>query len=233
MTEQTEAAQAHHFQAPRAVGVCLCSMRWPNKWAVPLAVGSERLCEGGRRRARATCPPFAKPSITATGTPAHLARDGLTGNCAMSQGGEGEEGRMLPPERKGRLRRSPQERQSNFNVEALGPDLDAQHSKPRRRKGQRGRKEINQRIAKALRDERGGTYRGRHGQFRSMKRVKFEAVTSTGRKVTVGSKGGYCSLMSERASNPMTETHSGGCRNRSKTGPIPTLKGRSTLWDGR
>lgn len=112
------------------------------------------------------------------------------GKLRNVRGKKGKKG-VAPPERKGRYVDLPKRGKATSTIEALGPGSRRSTFQAPKTKGAKGRKEINQKIAKALRDERGGTYRGRHGQFRSMKRVKFEAVTSTGRKVTVGSKGGY------------------------------------------
>lgn len=112
---------------------------------------------------------------------------------------------VTPPERKGRYVDLPKRGKATSTIEALGPGSRRSTFQAPKTKGSKGRKEINERIAKALKDERGGSYQGRGGRFRSMKRVKFEAVTSTGRKVTVGAKSGY-SLADVRKG---VESHSG------------------------
>lgn len=91
---------------------------------------------------------------------------------------------VTPPERTGRYVDLPKRGKAASSVEALGPGARRSTYQAPKTKRAKGRAEINARIRRDLRNEAKGQARGR-------KRVKFEAITSTGRKVTVGAKGGY------------------------------------------
>jgi hypothetical protein len=127
----------------------------------------------------------ALKEIHDNGRPTHQPARPRTksGKLVRVRGHRGEHS-VLPPDPPGRYMDLPKRGKATVARQALGPGSRKSTYMAPKTKNAKGRVAVNQQILTDLRGEA-------KGQARGKKRIKFEAVTSTGRIITVGEKGGY------------------------------------------
>lgn len=106
-----------------------------------------------------------------------------SGKLVRVRGHKGEQS-VLPPDPPGRYMDLPKRGKATVSRQALGPGSRKSVYMAPKTKNAKGRADVNRQILVDLRNEA-------KGQARGKKRVKFQAVTSTGRIISVGEKGGY------------------------------------------
>lgn len=106
-----------------------------------------------------------------------------SGKLVKVRGSKGKHS-VMPPDPPGRYMDLPKKGKATVARQALAPGSRRSTYMAPKTKRAKGRAEVNNQIMRDLRGEA-------KGQARGQKRVKFEAVTSEGRIITVGEKGGY------------------------------------------
>lgn len=127
----------------------------------------------------------ALTEINNDGRPTHQPSRPRTkaGKLVRVRGHQGKHS-VLPPDPPGRYMDLPKRGKAMVSRQALGPGSRKSVYMAPKTKNAKGRTDVDRQILSDLRNEA-------KGQARGKKRVKFQAVTSTGRIITVGEKGGY------------------------------------------